>query len=95
MSETTQSSKKVNPKIVYIYNNMNQIYGESLYFILHALTLTVALNWHHVIDKSIEKYISKGNNILFQVMTAIILTSISVIIHVKYSKNSKKPIDIE
>ena len=95
MSETTQSSKKVNPDVVYIYNNMHQVYGESLFFILQALTITAALNWHYVIEKLIEKYISKSNNVPVQVIVAIISTAISVILHIKYSKNSKKPMDIE
>jgi predicted nucleic acid-binding Zn ribbon protein len=71
----------------------NTIYGETIYFILYALTITVSLNWSKLISKIFEKYANK-NSLFYEAIFTFILTLISVLIHVHYSKYATKPQDI-
>lgn len=71
-----------------------ETYSQTVWFILHALTITCALSWSNFVSKIFNSYSAK-KSILYEFIYLIILTVVSVILHIKYGGRSEKPTDME
>lgn len=67
--------------------------GYTVFFILHALTLITAFTWHQLIQDYIGTFKS-FNALKMSVVFTLLITFISVILHIYLSKYSKKPEDM-
>jgi hypothetical protein len=68
-----------------------EVYSVSIWFILHSLTITTALTWSDVINRLISSY--NKNLVKYHFVYAIVLTILSVFLHITLSKYAKKPDD--
>jgi len=68
-----------------------EVYAVSIWFILHSLTITTALTWSDVINRTISSY--NKNLVKYHFVYAILLTILSVFLHITLSKYAKKPED--
>ena len=67
--------------------------GYSVYFILHALTLITAFTWHQLIQDYIGTF-KKINALKMSVVFTLLITFVSVILHIFLTKYSKRPEDM-
>ena len=67
--------------------------GYTVYFILHAMTLITAFTWHQLIQDYIGTF-KKFNALKMSVVFTLLITFISVFLHVFLTKYSKQPEDM-
>lgn len=72
---------------------VNDYKGYSVYFILHALTLITAFTWHQLIQDYIGTF-KKINALKMSIVFTLLITFISVILHIFLTRYSKKPEDM-
>lgn len=65
----------------------------SIYFILHALTLITAFTWHQLIQDYIGTF-KKFDTLKISIVFALLITFISVTLHIFLTKYSKQPEDM-
>ena len=68
--------------------------GYSVYFLLHSLTLITALTWHSLIDTQLVS-IKSTRSIYYAIGYAILITMITVLLHMILGKYMIKPSDSE
>ena len=72
---------------------VNDYKGYTVYFILHAMTLITAFTWHQLIQDYIGTF-KKFNALKISVVFTLLITFISVFLHVFLTKYSKQPEDM-
>ena len=66
--------------------------GDSIYFLLHSLTLITALTWHSLIDSQLVS-MKSSSSIYYGIGYAIIITLITVLLHLILGKYMITPSD--
>lgn len=70
------------------------IEGYSIYFLLHSLTLITALTWHSLIESQLVS-MKSSNSIYYGIGYAIIITLITILLHLILGKYMIKPADAD
>jgi hypothetical protein len=68
--------------------------GYSIYFLLHSLTLITALTWHSLIESKLIS-VKSTRSIYYGIGYAIIITMVTVLLHMILGKHMIKPNDAE
>ena len=68
--------------------------GYSIYFLLHSLTLITALTWHSLIESKIIN-VKSSMSIYYSIGYALIITMVTVLLHMILGKHMIKPNDAE
>ena len=68
--------------------------GYSIYFLLHSLTLITALTWHSLIESKIIN-VKSSRSIYYSIGYALIITMVTVLLHMILGKHMIKPSDSE
>ena len=74
-------------------NYIRSYEGYTIYFILHALTLITAFTWHQLLQDYLGTLSSKQKALTFAFIYAIIITVVSVTLHIFLGKYSIQPDD--
>jgi hypothetical protein len=72
---------------------VTDIYTTSIWFILHSITITTALTWNEAITRVLNTY--NSNVVKHHFIYAILLTLVSVLLHITLGKYARKPSDTE
>jgi hypothetical protein len=68
--------------------------GYSIYFLLHSLTLITALTWHSLIESELIS-VKSSRSIYYGIGYALIITMVTVLLHMILGKYMIKPSDSE
>ena len=68
--------------------------GYSIYFLLHSLTLITALTWHSLIESKLIS-VKSSRSIYYGIGYALIITMVTVLLHMILGKYMIKPSDSE